>query len=128
MLNLAINARDAMPRGGRIEVSTADVLLPEGDVRLDHETAPGRYVRLSVRDDGAGMDEATRARCFEPFFTTKAPGKGTGLGLSTVYGIVRQSRGLVRVESAPGEGATFELYFPISDGEAKPTTAKPRRV
>jgi CheY-like chemotaxis protein len=118
LVNLVVNARDAMPRGGRIEVSTADVLLPAGDVRLDHETPPGAYVRLSVKDDGQGMDEETRVRCFEPFFTTKAPGKGTGLGLSTVYGIVRQSRGIVRVESREGAGATFELYFPITEEAA----------
>jgi PAS domain S-box-containing protein len=117
LVNLVVNARDAMPRGGRIEVSTEDALLPPGDPRLDHETPPGPYVRLAVRDDGAGMDEPTRVRCFEPFFTTKAPGKGTGLGLSTVYGIVRQSRGIVRVESAPDQGAVFELYFPVHEGE-----------
>jgi signal transduction histidine kinase/ActR/RegA family two-component response regulator len=115
LVNLVVNARDAMPEGGRIEISTADVSLPEGDARLDPQARPGSYVRLSVKDDGAGMDEDTRARCFEPFFTTKAPGQGTGLGLSTVYGIVSQSRGFVRVESQPGAGATFELYFPTTD-------------
>jgi PAS domain S-box-containing protein len=118
LVNLVVNARDAMPGGGRILVTTADVVLVDGDNRLDHETPPGAYVRVSVSDNGAGMDEQTRARCFEPFFTTKAPGKGTGLGLSTVYGIVRQSRGIVRVESREGEGATFELYLPVADGEA----------
>ncbi len=112
LVNLVVNARDAMPAGGRIAVATSEVLLPEGDVRLDQEAPPGWYLCLSVRDEGTGMDEPTRARCFEPFFTTKAPGKGTGLGLSTVYGIVRQSRGFVRVESRPQHGATFELYFP----------------
>jgi PAS domain S-box-containing protein len=112
LVNLVVNARDASAAGGRIVVSTSEVFLRNGDDRLDHEAAPGWYVCVAVKDDGVGMDEATRARCFEPFFTTKPPGQGTGLGLSTVYGIVRQSRGFVRVESRPNEGATFELYFP----------------
>jgi two-component system cell cycle sensor histidine kinase/response regulator CckA len=112
LVNLVVNARDASAAGGRIVVSTSEAFLRSGDDRLDHEAAPGWYVCVAVRDDGVGMDEATRARCFEPFFTTKPPGQGTGLGLSTVYGIVRQSRGFVRVESRPNEGATFELYFP----------------
>ncbi len=118
LVNLVVNARDATPAGGRICVATSDVFLRVGDARLDHEVAAGWYVCLSVSDDGVGMDEATRARCFEPFFTTKPPGQGTGLGLSTVYGIVRQSRGFVRVVSRPGEGATFELYFPGTDQTA----------
>jgi signal transduction histidine kinase/ActR/RegA family two-component response regulator len=115
LVNLVVNARDAMPEGGRIQVATADVVISEGDARLGPDAAPGAYVRLSVKDDGAGMDEETRARCFEPFFTTKAPGQGTGLGLSTVYGIVSQSRGFVLVDSAPGRGSTFDLYFPATE-------------
>jgi nitrogen-specific signal transduction histidine kinase/CheY-like chemotaxis protein len=115
LVNLVVNARDAMAGGGHIVVSTAGVLLAEDDPRRDEEAPPGDYLCLKVADDGAGMDEATRARCFEPFFTTKPPGKGTGLGLSTVYGIVRQSRGFLRVESAPGQGASFELYFPCTE-------------
>ena len=125
LVNLVVNARDATPAGGRICVATSDVVLRDGDLRLDHEAAPGWYVCLSVSDDGVGMDEATRARCFEPFFTTKPPGQGTGLGLSTVYGIVRQSRGFVRVESRPNEGATFELYFPGTDQSTFTEHAEP---
>jgi len=134
LVNLVVNARDAMPGGGRIEIATEDVILREGDGRLGPDASPGAYVRLSVRDDGAGMDEATRARCFEPFFTTKGTGQGTGLGLSTVYGIVSQSRGFVHVESAPGAGATFELYFPATEevpvvraGPEAPARAGPAR-
>ncbi len=118
LVNLVVNARDATSAGGRISIATSEVFLRDGDLRLDHEAAPGWYVCLSVSDDGVGMDEATRARCFEPFFTTKPPGQGTGLGLSTVYGIVRQSRGFVRVESRPREGSTFELYFPGTEQSA----------
>ncbi len=115
LVNLVVNARDAMPQGGRIVVATENVVLHEGDPRLGPGAEPGAYVCLSVKDDGMGMDEETRARCFEPFFTTKAPGQGTGLGLSTVYGIVSQSRGFVRLESTPGKGSTFELYFPATE-------------
>jgi len=124
LVNLVVNSRDAMPGGGRIVISTRETELREGDLRLDHQASPGSYVCLSVNDNGAGMDEATRARCFEPFFTTKAPGKGTGLGLSTVQGIVRQSHGFVRVESRSGEGATFELYFPGTVEQAAPEGAE----
>jgi two-component system, cell cycle sensor histidine kinase and response regulator CckA len=121
LVNLAVNARDATPAGGRIEIATSAVLLGEGDPRRDDEAPPGDYLCLSVSDDGVGMDPATLARCFEPFFTTKAPGKGTGLGLSTVYGIVRQSRGFVRVESRPCQGTRFELYFPFAEDGAAVT-------
>ncbi|HYD41306.1 MAG TPA: ATP-binding protein [Anaeromyxobacter sp.] len=116
LVNLVVNARDAMPRGGRLEIAAADVVLADGDPRLGPDAVPGAYVRLTVKDGGEGMDAETRARCFEPFFTTKPPGQGTGLGLSTVYGIVSQSRGFVRVESERGAGATFELYFPAVHG------------
>jgi two-component system, cell cycle sensor histidine kinase and response regulator CckA len=110
--NLAINARDAMPGGGRLAISTrnATVLPGEG---ADTPSVSGNWVVLEVSDTGSGIDEKTRAQLFEPFFTTKPAGKGTGLGLATVYGIVKQSNGHIRVESTPGEGARFELYFPV---------------
>jgi len=112
IMNLAINARDAMPKGGTLTLETANIdRPPEGDpdrCRL----ALGSCVRLAVEDTGTGMDEATRTRIFEPFFTTKPLGKGTGLGLSTVFGIVKQSGGSIRVRSEPGRGSRFDLYFP----------------
>jgi PAS domain S-box-containing protein len=120
LMNLAVNAREAMPRGGRLTLETADVVIGEEAGPID--VRPGRYVMLAVGDTGRGIDPETRASLFEPFFTTKAAGEGRGLGLATVYGIVRQGGGHVRVDSEPGHGATFSLYWPrdaeVSNGPA----------
>ncbi len=112
IFNLAVNARDAMPRGGKLTISTGSVLLDSREAEKQDGLAPGNYALISVSDTGEGMDEETRSRIFEPFFTTKGLGKGTGLGLATVYGIVRQCEGSVTVSSEPGRGTTFRVYLP----------------
>jgi PAS domain S-box-containing protein len=125
ILNLAVNARDAMPEGGTLRIETGPVELGPEAARALVDADPGSYVCLRVWDTGVGMDDVTRSRAFDPFFTTKGPGKGTGLGLSTVYGIVRQSGGGITLDSAPGAGTTVRIYFPrvvpvTSDADRKP--------
>ncbi len=126
VMNLAVNARDAMPSGGRLVIETADVVLDDAFVRSHAGSRLGQHVMIAVSDTGTGMDDAVKARAFEPFFTTKPHGKGTGLGLSTVYGALKQSHGFVVVESEPGRGSTFRIYLPATDDAAEgalPATA-----
>jgi PAS domain S-box-containing protein len=131
ILNLVLNARDAMPNGGKLTLATTRVTVDEHFAKLNQPLAPGPHVRLTIADTGCGMNADTRAHIFEPFYTTKEPGKGTGLGLSIVYGIVQQAGGAILVESKPNQGTSFSIYLPQMKGTAardrKPAAAAAKR-
>jgi two-component system cell cycle sensor histidine kinase/response regulator CckA len=131
VMNLAINARDAMPKGGRLIIQTENEDIKGKSVQSDSDARCGKFVKLTVQDNGMGMDKEILSHIFEPFFSTKSPGKGTGLGLSVVYGIIKQHEGWITTSSAPGEGSTFEIYLPasiesaVSLSKKKKVTANP---
>jgi CheY-like chemotaxis protein len=130
LMNLAANARDAMPHGGWLHISTRQVIVNEGSEERYDLAKPGKYVRISVTDTGVGIDRKYLGRIFEPFFTTKEVGKGTGLGLAMAYGAIKQHDGSILVKSKPGNGTTFSIYLPVLEGgdtvrEKQPTAATP---
>ena len=128
LMNLAVNARDAMPGGGRLSIETANVTLDEHYAKMHPDASAGAYVMLRVSDTGCGMSEAVKAHVFEPFFTTKEVGKGTGLGLATVYGIIEQHGGNIACDSEPGRGTCFEMYLPRVDAEPAPFVDEPAQA
>jgi CheY-like chemotaxis protein len=120
-----VNARDAMPNGGKLQITTRAISIDDAYTQNNSEAAPGEYVCMTVTDTGCGMDENTKQRLFEPFFTTKEVGKGTGMGLATTYGIIKQHNGWIEVESHPNQGATFRVFLPAS---AKPVPVQEKKV
>jgi signal transduction histidine kinase len=131
IMNLAVNARDAMPQGGQLTIETTNVELDDTSLSNQDSVSPGPYIMLAIRDSGCGMDVDTQARMFDPFFTTKDPGRGTGLGLSTVYGIVKQSGGHIDVSSKVGQGSIVRVYLPRSEDEfqvSEPAPARPEAL
>ena len=128
IINMAVNAQDAMPGGGTLVLASENVHVSPEDALRDAAVPAGDYAVLSVSDTGSGMDEITRARVFEPFFTTKPPPEGTGLGLSMAYGIVRQSGGFITVDSTPGAGTTFRIFLPRADASTVDATSIPQAM